>query len=178
MTTKRRVRQDTISGMLVGMDFDDCRIRLTRPDGKSVTAIYDEEAERPLMEHPWGWVELTGDVLYDADGRALSVTHGRNIVAFDEDTIELCRVDLYNVPYRASPPLRFKVKYDPLDHLYDLDGDFGISVSASARSDLHHELQEALSMLWFEYGEESPERLSPKARRLRTALRRRLTAAY
>ena len=178
VTTKQRVRQDTISGMLVGMDFDDCRIRLTRPDGKSVTAIYDEEAERPLMEHPWGWVELTGDVLYDADGRALSVTHARNIVAFDEDTIELCRVDLCSVPYRASPPLRFKVRYDPLDRLYDLDGDFGISVSAYARSDLHHELQEALSMLWFEYGEESPERLSPKARRLRTALRKRLTAAY
>ena len=31
---KQRVREDTISGMLVGMDFDERRIRLTRPDGK------------------------------------------------------------------------------------------------------------------------------------------------
>ena len=29
---KQRVREDTISGMLVGMDFDERRIRLTRPD--------------------------------------------------------------------------------------------------------------------------------------------------
>ncbi|MDE0390621.1 MAG: hypothetical protein OXI57_00955 [Rhodospirillales bacterium] len=174
---KRWVREDTISGMLVGMDFDERRIRLTRPDGKSVSAYYDEESELPLIEHRRGWVELTGDVLYDAQGRALSVTHAREFVSFDEDTIELRNVHLYNVAYRASPPLRFKVKYDPSDRLYDLDGEFGISVSASSRSDLHHELQEALSMLWIEYGEESPDRLSPKARRLRTDLRKRLTAA-
>ena len=174
---RRRVREDTISGMLVGMNFDERSIRLTRPDGKSVSAYYDEESELPLIEHRRGWVELTGDVLYDAHGRALSVTHARDFVPFGEDTIELRNVNLYNVPYRAYPPLRFKVKYDPLDRLYDLDGEFGISVSASSQSDLHHELQEALSMLWIEYGEESPDRLSPKARRLRSDLRKRLTAA-
>ena len=174
---KRRVREDTISGMLVGMDFDERSIRLTRADGKLVSATYDEQSERPLIEHRRGWVELTGDVLYDADGRALSVAHARDFVAFEEDTIELRNVNLYNVPYHASPPLRFKVEYDPLDQLYDLDGEFGISVSAYSRSDLHHDLQEALSMLWIEYGEESPDRLSPKARRLRVDLRKRLTAA-
>ena len=174
---KRRVRDDTISGMLVGMDFDERSIRLTRPDWKSVSATYDEESERPLIEHRRGWVEVTGDVLYDAEGRALSVAHARNFVAFEEDTIELRNVNLYNVPYRASPPLRFTVKYDALDRLYDLDGDFGIAVAAYSRADLHHELQEALSMLWIEYAEESPDRLSPKARRLRTDLRKRLTAA-
>ena len=68
----------------------------------------------------------------------------------------------------------------PLDDLggaYRAEGEFGISVSASSRSHLHHELQEALSMLWIEYGDESPDRLSPKARRLRTDLRKRLAAA-
>ena len=175
--TISEMREDTISGMLVGMDFDERRIRLTRPDGKSVSAYYDEESELPLIEHRRGWVELTGDVLYDAQGRVLSVTHARDFVSFDEDTIELRDVYLYNVAYRISPPLRFKVTYDPRDRLYDLDGEFGISVSASSRSDLHHELQEALSVLWIEYAEESPDRLTPKARRLRTDLRRRLTAA-
>ena len=68
-------------------------------------------SELPLIEHRRGWVELTGDVLYDADGRALSVTHARDFVPFGQDSIELRNVNLYNVPYRASPPLRFKVKY-------------------------------------------------------------------
>ena len=174
---KRHVREDTISGTLGRMDFEKRRIRLTRPDGKSVSAYYDEESELPLIERRRGWVELTGDVLYDAHGRVLSVTHARNFVVLDQDTIELRKVNLYNVAYRASPPLRFKVRYDPRDQLYDLDGEFGISVSASSRSDLDDELQEALSMLWIEYGEESPDRLSPKAQRLRTDLRKRLTAA-
>ena len=174
---KQLVRGDRISGTLAGMDFDEHRIRLTRPDGKSVSAYYDEESELPLIEHRRGWVELTGDVLYDAHGRALSVTHACNFVVLGEDTIELRNVNLYNVAYRASPPLRFKVRYDPRDELYDLDGEFGISVSASSRSDLDDELQEALSMLWIEYGEESPDRLSPKAQRLRADLRKRLTAA-
>lgn len=173
---KPRVREGTISGMLVGMDFDERRIRLTRPDGKSVSAYYDEESERPLIEHRRGWIELTGDVLYDADGRAVSVTHAREFVISAEDTIELRDVNLYSVPYRASPPLRFNVRYDPEDELYDLDGEFGITVSAYSQSDLHHELQEALSILWIEYGEESPDRLSPKAQQLQIDLRKRLTA--
>ncbi len=173
---KQWVREDTISGMLVGMDFDERRIRLTRPDGKSVSAYYDEESELPLIEHRRGWVGLTGDVLYDEHGQALSVTHARNFVCFDEDTIELSNVHFYNVAYRASPPLRFNISYDPHDELYDLDGEFGISVSAASRFDLHDELREALSMLWIEYGEESPEKLSPKAQRLRSDLRKRLTA--
>ena len=105
------------------------------------------------------------------------MTHARNVVALDEETIELRKMHLYNVAYRASPPLRFKVTFDPRDQLYDVDGEFGISVSASSRRDLHHELHEALSMLWIEYGEESPDRLSPKSRRLRADLRERLTAA-
>ena len=174
---RRRVPQDTISGMLVGMNFDKRSIRLTRADGKSVTVAYDEDSERPLIENRRGWIQVTGDVLYDADGHPLSVTHARDFVAFEEDTIEIGSLNLYNVPYRAEPPLRFKVTFDARDRLYDLDGEFGIAVSAYSRSDLHHELHEALSMLWIEYGEESPDRLSLKARVLRTRLRERLRVA-
>ena len=50
---------------------------------------------------------------------------------------ELRNVNLDNVPYLASSPLRFKVKYDPAEKLYDLDGEFGVSESAYTRSDLH-----------------------------------------
>lgn len=174
---EQRLREDRISGMLVGMDFVERRLRLSRSDGKSVSVHYDEDSEGRLIEQRRGWVELTGEVLYDADGQALSVTHARDLVTFDDDTIELRNVKLHNVSYQISPPLRFKVKYDQLDELYDLDGEFGITVSASSPSELHYELQEALSMLWIEYGMESPDRLSPKARRLRNDLRKRLRAA-
>ncbi len=174
---RARVRQDTISGMLVGMNFEKRTIALTRPDGKSITAAYDENSEHSLIEHRRGWVRLTGEVRYDPDGHPLSVAHARDLVAFDDDIVELDRLNLYNVPYRAEPPLRFKVTYNPQDQLFDLNGEFGISVSACSRSDLHQELHEAVSMLWIEYGQESPDRLSPKAQRLRHLLRNRLKAA-
>ena len=174
---KRRVCKGRISGMLIGMDFDQRRVSLSRPDGKSVSAYYDEASEGQLIEHRRGWVELAGDVHYDSDGRAISVTHARDLETFDECTIELRNVNLYNVSYYASPPLKFKYEYCPHNELYDLGGEFGISVSASSPSELHYELQEALSMLWIEYGEESPDILSPKARLLRSDLRKRLKAA-
>ena len=171
------IQQDTISGMLVGMNFEKRTVVLTRPDGKSITAAYDEDSERTLIEHRRGWIQVTGEVRYGPDGYPLSVAHARDLVAFDDDIVELDRLNLYNVPYRAKPPLRFKVTYDPQDQLYDLNGEFGISVSACSRSDLHQELQEALSMLWVEFGQESPDRLSPKAEKLRHLLRKRLKVA-
>ena len=77
----------------------------------------------------------------------------------------------------ADPPLRFHVTYAPEDELYDLDGDFGISISADSRPQLIRELNEVLSMLWIDYAQEEPERLSPKARDLRAELLDRLRVA-
>ena len=91
--------------------------------------------------------------------------------------IELTELSLYNVLYRADPPLRFHVSYDAEDRLYDLDGDFEISLSADSRPKLLQELNEVLSMLWIDYAQEEPEGLSPKARDLRAELLGRLRAA-
>lgn len=168
------VEDDTASGMLVGMDFDKRRIRLTRPDGKSFSVSYDDESERPLIDNRRGWIQVTGDVRYDASGHPLSVTRARDILPLGDDAIELRALNLYNVSYRAEPPLQFHVTFHSQKGIYELDGDFGISVSAYSPPELHQELHEALSMLWIEYGEESPSRLSPKARKLRKSLRDRI----
>ncbi|MCZ0945032.1 MAG: hypothetical protein OXJ53_18425 [Gammaproteobacteria bacterium] len=90
--------------------------------------------------------------------------------------IELKELSLGNVPYRAGPPLRFHVTYDAENQLYDLDGDFEITLSAKSRPELLRELHAVLSMLWVDYAKEEPKRLSPKARDLRTELLGRLRA--
>lgn len=100
-----------------------------------------------------------------------------NKPAVDDTGIELASVSIGDVVYRAAPPLRLRVRYDPDDELYDLDGDLGISLSADSRPELLRELAETLSMLWIEYAQEQPNRLSRKARDVRAELLRRLRPA-
>ena len=168
--------ENIISGLLVGMDFHKHNVRLMRLDGKVITVGYDNDAEEPLLDHRRGWITLSGEVQYDSNGKPISVQHARDFVALGEGEIELKELSLCNVPYRAVPPLRFHVSYDDEDQLYDLEGDFEIALSANSRPALLRELHQVLSMLWVDYAQEEPERLSPKARDLRTELLRRLRA--
>ena len=177
LSPPERVSENTVSGLLVGMDFHKHNVRLMRLDGKVITVGYDADAERPLLEHRRGWITLSGDVRYDSNRKPVSVKHARDFVTLDEADIELTELSLYNVLYRADPPLRFHVSYDAEDRLYDLDGDFEISLSADSRPKLLQELNEVLSMLWIDYAQEEPEGLSPKARDLRAELLGRLRAA-
>ena len=119
---------------------------------------------------------FSGEVLYDNNRKPLSVQHARDFVTFDNAVIELPELSLCNVLYRAAPPLRFQVSHDTEDRLYDLDGDFEITLSAKSCPELLRELHEVLSMLWVDYAQEEPERLSPKARDLRSELLHRLRA--
>ena len=116
-------------------------------------------------------------VLADWRRRLATMPTITNRPAVDDTNIALASVSIGTVACRAAPPLRFRARYDPDDELYDLDSDFGISLSAHSRPELLRELDEALSMLWTEYTQEQPDRLSPKARDLRTELRRRLRSA-
>ena len=168
---------NTVSGLLVGMDFHKRNVRLMRLDGKFITVRYDDDAERPLLDHRRGWITVSGDVLFDRNRKPVSVKHARDFTALDEGDIELAELSLDNVLHLADPPLRFHVEYDSEDQLYDLDGDFEISLSANSRPQLLLELSEVLSMLWTDYAQEEPRRLSPKARRLRTELLGRLRTA-
>ena len=104
--------------------------------------------------------------MYDSNRKPVSVKHAHDFVILDEGDIELRQLSLYNVLYRADLPLRFHVTYDAEGQLYDLDGDFEISLSANSRPQLLQELNEVLSMLWIDYAQEEPERFSPKARDL------------
>ena len=172
-----RPAENVVSGLLVGMDFHKRNVRLMRLDGMVIRVGYDDDAERPLLEHRRDWVTLSGEVSYDSNRKPISVKHARDFVTLDEGEIELKELSLYDVLYRANPPLRFHVSYDAEDQLYDLEGDFEIALSADSRPQLLRDLNEVLSMLWIDYAQEEPERLSPKARDLRAELLDRFRAA-
>ena len=98
------------------------------------------------------------------------MTRVDDISRVDESSIEIHEVFLSGSRYRAVPPLHFDVTFDRRDLLYDLTGDFGITLSAESRSQLADSLTETLEMLWTEYAQENPETLSCKARELRRDL--------
>ena len=80
-----------------------------------------------------------------------------------------------NVRYRADPPLRFQMNVGrPRNQVYDLRGDFGIELSAESRPELEETLDSTLDMLWEEYAQERPERLSGDACELRRELLERI----
>ena len=91
----------------------------------------------------------------------------------DESPVEVCELTIDNVHYTIDPPLHFDVEFDDEDQLYDLQGDFDVTLSDESRSELMAALDATLKMLWNEYALEDPQRLSPKGRRLRDEIRRR-----
>ena len=118
----------------------------------------------------------TGIALSIADryGRPIfdGETAARCIKKLMHEVIERRNLTFCNTRYQADPPLCFQVSVDcgRRNRIYDLSGDFGIELSAESRADLEESLDSTLDMLWEEYAQERPERLSVDARKLRLAL--------
>lgn len=91
----------------------------------------------------------------------------------DQGPVRIDGFTVHDERYCAVPPLHFPIAFDRRDGLYDLEGDFGISLWAESRSILENSLKEELAMLWTEYAREEPSLLSPKAQRLRDDLLKR-----
>lgn len=120
------------------------------PINAYITLFIEDDHGRPIFD---GEIARTYNVLHDVIKR-------RDLV-FD------------NVRYQADPPLCFQVSVDRVrwNWIYYIeDGDFGIELSAGSRQELEDALDSTLDMLWEEYAQEHPERLSDDARRLKFAL--------
>ena len=88
--------------------------------------------------------------------------------------MEVAEVVYQNVRYVTTPPLRFNVTFDKADALYDLDGPFDVMLSADSREDIADALEAGLNLLFADYAEGEPARLSSDAKKLRDEIHRRL----
>ena len=168
------VRSACVAGTLVRIDFDRQRLWIKQHGGRIIEATYRDDAESGLLEHPRGLIQVHGNVRYDSAHNVREIADVDEVRRIDERPVEISDLYIDNVSYRANPPLLFSVHFDQKDQLYDLDGDFDITVFAESRSGLDTALREELRMLWLEYAQEDPERLSREARKLRKELRGRL----
>ena len=78
-----------------------------------------------------------------------------------------------DVRYSAKKPLCFDVAFDRADALYDLEGPFGIMLSAESREDLADALKAELQLLLTDYAKGDPAQMSSGAKKLREQLRGR-----
>ena len=165
-----RNRYSYIGGILVGMDFARRRLRIERPGGGILNATYSDDFEPALANHPRGVILMCGEVTYDEHEAPVSIVNVRHIVQMDQGSFGVREWMIGNVRYRIEPSLCFAVKFDPESCLYDLKGDLGICFFAEERSELADMLGEEIQMLWDEYAQEHPHRLSPEGLKLRNDL--------
>lgn len=163
----------TVVGTLVSMNFETRSLRLKLLDGTSLDARYSKDFEPHLLEHRRGLMHFRGEPDYDGRDSIVALNRVDMILPIDESPMQLDGFAVDNKRYLAVPPLRFSVKFDHKDGLYDLEGDFDIRLCADDRSLLEESVKEELAMLWTEYAQEQPALLSPKAQRLRGDLLKR-----
>ena len=159
-----------VTGTLIRMNFEERRLQLKLLNGRAFQATYSDYFEPDLLDHPRDLIQVHGDVTYDEYGIPTSLTEVDQIIEVDESPIEIRQLAVGDSRYRIEPLLRFEVSFNRDDLLYDLDGEFEVKLSAEARPELEDALDESLVMLWTEYAQEHPSRLSPKAQELRKKL--------
>ena len=80
---------------------------------------------------------------------------------------------------RIDPPLELKPRLDEESKqlLVVEDNDLDLLAFAASREELEAEVLSHLLLLWKEYAEEDPDKLTPVAQKLRKRLRRRIQEA-
>lgn len=159
-----------VVGKLMRMGFAKQSVALEHR-GRTLTATYAPESEDALLRHPRGLIQVRGDVCYDAAGEPVSIADIDEVAEVDESPMEVEEVVYDNVRYVANAPLRFDVAFDREGALYDLEGPFGVLLSADSREDLADALESELRLLLEDYAEADPAQMSSDAKDLREKLR-------
>ena len=162
-----------VVGRLVRMGFAKQSVELEHRREHTLTATYAAESEAALLARPRQLIQVRGNVCYDAAGDPVSIADIDEVNEVDESPLEVEEIVHGNIRYVANIPLRFDVVFDQSDALYDLQGPFGIHLSASSREELADALEAELRLLLADYGKGDPAHMSSDAKKLREQIRSR-----
>lgn len=168
----QRAAPGRIVGTLVRMEFAKQSVALAHRR-RVFSATYSAEVEAALLSHPRELIQVRGDVRYDAAGEPVSIANIDEVAQIDESPMAVEEIVCGDSRYVADTPLHFDVAVDQADALYDLQGPFGIMLSAASREDLAEALEAELKLLLADYAEGDPAHMSSDARKLRAQIRRR-----
>ena len=171
--TPSPVERGRVVGKLLRMAFATKSIELEYRGERTLKATYADQAEAALLRHPRGLIQIRGNIRYDAAGEPVSIADIDQVADVDESPMEVKEFIYGNVRYVPTTPLHFDVAFDRADALYDLQGPFDVMLSADSREDLADALRAELNLLFEDYAEGDPARLSPGAKKLRDQIRDR-----
>ena len=157
-------------GTLVRMDSAKRSVVLEHRDGRTLKGTYAAESEAALSGHLRELVQVRGNICYDAAGEPILIGQIDEVAELDESPMEIEEI---GDGHRANTPLRFDVAFDREDLFYELQGPFGILLSADSREDLKVALEHELRLLFTDYAEGNPEHMSSDAKKLREQIRGR-----
>ena len=173
MATLETAERGRVVGTLVRVGFDTQSIELEYRGRRTLKATYAPEAETALVGRPRGLIQVRGNIRYNAEGEPISIADIDEGSEVDESAMEVAEVVYQNVRHVTTPQLRFNVTFDKADALYDLEGPFGVMLSADSREDLADALEAELNLLFADYAEGDPAHLSSDAKKLRDEIRGR-----
>ena len=173
VTTLEAAERGRVVGTLVWVRLDTRSIELEYRGRRTLKATYAPEAEAALLGRPRGLIQVRGNICYNAEDEPISIADIDEVSEVDEGPMEVAEVVYQNVRHVTTPPLRFNVTFDKADALYDLEGPFDVMLSADSREDLADALKAELNLLFADYAEGDPARLSSGAKKLRNEIRGR-----
>lgn len=159
-----------VAGRLDALDFQSRTLRLYLPNGRLITATYDEDFEPILLENPRELIQVRGEVVVNEDGSLRQINNVREIIEVDTSplTVESFIVD--NAKRVATKPFDLQVTFEPDEGHYMADGPFNMLVSGETREELADSLTDTLRLLWKEYVESDINNFTEDAKALRQEL--------
>ncbi|PZR89511.1 MAG: hypothetical protein DLM68_06015 [Hyphomicrobiales bacterium] len=159
-----------VTGRLDALDFQTRTLRLYLPNGRLVSATYDEDFEPILLENPRELIQVRGEVVLNEDGSLKQINNVREIIEVDASplTVESFIVD--NAKRVAAKPFDFQVTFEPDEGHYMAEGQFNMLVSGETREELADALSDTLRLLWTEYVASDASDFTEDAKSLRQEL--------
>ena len=162
----------TITGRLIGIDFDSNRLRLHYPPTRrELQCFYKREVEDMLLDKPRELIQVVGQVVLNAEREPVRINEVEKIIEVDLSVIEIDGFDVDDKRIVAKQPVSFQPVLDETSQYYVLqDTPFGIQLLAGLREELEIDLYDELDFLWRQYAAESDDELTADALELKQQL--------
>lgn len=167
----------TVTGDLIRVDFYARRVVVRyRPTGCEIPCQCEPAVLDTILQNWESPVQVTGRYVLDHRGHPIRLSAVTRIEPIDLSPMIFDAIEWGGRRLEFDSPLILDVKMDDESgQLYRLEAkDLGIDVFAQTREQLADELAEQVLFLWDAYAQESPEKLTSAARRLREVLLRRI----
>ena len=167
----------TVTGDLVRVDIAGRRVVIRyRPTGREIPCFCEPSALESVLENWSEPIQVTGRFTLDRTGHPIRLNNVTRVEPIDLSPMTFERIEWAGRQLTIDPPLTLEPLMDEESgQLYMLtEVGLGIDVFARTREEVIDELAEQLLFQWDVYALETPENLSPGARRLREVMRSRI----